>query len=453
MSLLIKDATVVTVDKAHNIFAPGAVFIDGKRIVDVGPSQAVAGRHANAQRVIDGRGKVVAPGFVNLHAHVGNTVFRGRSEDAGFGCVTGQYFPMAAVISREERLAVGSLTYAELLRGGVTTVLEMEEDADIYAPFVERLGIRSAIGVMIHDVDLAGVVKGEFHHVASLSHTQLRQAIDFAERWHGKADGRITAMMTPNMTISSSPEQLRGARAAADRLGLRLSIHLGWGPDEDSIVRARRGTGTFEYARDNGLLASDVVVAHGYYTGETGLGLMAEARAHLAHCPLMNAVRGSIAPVKEYRAQGVNVGLGLDNMFSDYFEVLRAAVAVARIRAGHPTAILAPDALELATMGGAKALGMEREIGSLEAGKRADLIVLDYRAFGLAPVLDPVQTLVYHAHASDVETVLVDGRIVVEGGAVVGADERALVDGAEAAAASAWSRFVERFGVTWRTAS
>jgi cytosine/adenosine deaminase-related metal-dependent hydrolase len=129
MSLLIHDATVVTVDAERRVFAPGAVYVEGPRIVDVGPSDAVRRRHPTADRVVDGRRKVVLPGFVSSHTHVGYTIFRGRAEDAGLGCVTGQYFPMAAILSREERLAVGALTYAELLRSGVTTVLEMEEDA------------------------------------------------------------------------------------------------------------------------------------------------------------------------------------------------------------------------------------------------------------------------------------------------------------------------------------
>ena len=140
----------------------------------------------------------------------------------------------------------------------------------------------------------------------------------------------------------------------------------------------------------------------------------------------MNAVRGHIAPVADLLRRGVTVSLGIDNMFADYFDVVRACVLMARIRARDATTMLTPQALELATMGGARALGLEREIGSIETGKRADLVVLDYRAFGLTPTLDPVQNLVYHAHAKDVETVLVDGRVVVD-------DRRPVhVDGARA---------------------
>ena len=426
MSILIRDATVLTVDSRRRILDPGAVYVEGARIVDVGPSDEVVRRHPTAARVLDGRRKVVIPGFVSAHNHVGYTLFRGRAEDAGLGCVTGQYFPMTTVVTRPERLAVGSLTYAELLRSGVTTVLEMEEDADVYAPFVERLGIRSLMGVMTLDTEVDGLRHDRYRYDPALRQAQLRQAVEFAEAWHGKADGRISAIMAPNMTISSSPELLRESRAAADRLGLRLSIHLGWGPSESAAIRRLHGMSSFEYARAHGLMAPDVVAAHCYVVDDADIALLAETRTAVAHCPLMNAVRGHIAPVAELRRRGVTVGLGIDNMFADYFDVVRACVLMARIRAHDAVTMLTPEALELATLGGARALGLDREIGSIEAGKRADLVVLDYRAFGLTPTLDPVQNLVYHGHAKDVETVLVDGRVVVDERRLVHVDGLAL---------------------------
>ncbi len=446
MSLLIHDATIITVDPARRVFEPGAVYIEGSRIADVGPSKDIERRHPSADRVIDGHRKVVIPGFVSTHTHVGYTVFRGRAEDAGLGCVTGQYFPMATVIRREERLAVGALTYAELLRSGVTTVLEMEEDADVYAPFVEQLGIRSAIGIMIHDVEVEGLRRNEYRFSARLHEAQLRQAVEFAKRWHGKAQGRITALMTPNMTIASSPAQLRAVRHAADRLGLRLSTHLGWGPAEAETTMRLYGKRPVPYLVDEGFLAGDVVAAHCYDVEEADVELLARSGASVAHCPLMNAVRGYIGPAEDLLRRGVTVGLGIDNMFADFFEVVRLCVLAARIRARDARTMLSMDAIELATMGGARALGMDKEIGSVEVGKRADLVVVDYRSFGLTPTLDAVQNLVYHAHAGDVEMVLVDGAVVVDGRRVRTVDAAALVDRAQDAAVAAWERFVARYG-------
>jgi 5-methylthioadenosine/S-adenosylhomocysteine deaminase len=446
MSLLIKDATVLTVDGKATIHDPGAVYVEGKRIVDVGASDAVAARHPTAARVIDGRGKVVAPGFVNIHSHVGYTVFRGRSEDAGFKAPTGLYFPMSTVISKEERADIGSLNYVELLRSGCTTVMELEEDVEGLAPFVEKLGIRSAMGEMIGDADPDRMVKGEFVFDPRANAEQLERARGFAERWHGRADGRITAILAPNMTISSSREQLRAMRGIADKMGLRLTIHLGWSSFEYDVARKIHGAGPFEFARDNGLLGPDVVATHCYVIGERDIDILAQTRSHVAHCPLMNAFRGLIAPVNAFRRRGINVALGIDNMFADYFDVLRSAVICARIKTEDPVALLSSDVLEMATMGGARAMGMEREIGSLEPGKRADLIMLDYQALGLQPVLDPVQNLVYHAHARDVELAMVDGAVLVDGGRITTVDRDAVIDGAKRASKAAWSRFEAKYG-------
>lgn len=446
MSLLIKDATILTVDAAGAIHRPGAVYVDGGRIVDVGPSDAVVARQPPAQRVIDGHGKVVAPGFVNIHSHVGYTIFRGRSEDAGFAAPTGLYFPMSTILADEERAAVGGLTYVELLRSGCTTVMELEENVEALAPFVEKLGIRSAMGEMIGDADPDRMVKGEFVFDPAANAAQLERARGFAERWHGRADGRITAILAPNMTISSSRDQLRQVRALADRMGLRLTIHLGWSAFEHETAERIHGVGPFVFARDTGLLGPDTVATHCYVIGERDIDILAETGAHVAHCPLMNAFRGLIAPVNAFRKRGINVALGIDNMFGDYFDVLRAAVTGARIKTEDPVALLSTDVLRMATMGGARAMGLEREIGSLEPGKRADLQMLDFHALGLQPVLDPVQNFAYHAHAGDVDLVMVDGRILVEAGEVRSVDPGAVIDSAARAADAAWTRFERKYG-------
>ncbi|HEY2028888.1 MAG TPA: amidohydrolase family protein [Myxococcales bacterium] len=320
----------------------------------------------------------------------------------------------------------------------------MEEDADVFAAFVERIGIRSLMGVMTHDVEVDGLRHDRYRYDPALRQAQLRRAVEFAEEWHGKADGRISAIMAPNMTISSSPELLRESRAAADRLGLRLSMHLGWGRGEVDATRRLHGVTPFEYARANGLLAPDVVAAHCYVIEDSDIALLAETRAAVAHCPLINSLRGHIAPVGEFRRRGIAVGLGSDSLFADYFELVRAAVLMARVKEESAVTMPAAEALELATLGGARALGFEREIGSIEIGKRADLVVVDFQAFGLT--LDPIQNLVYHAHATNVETVLVDGRIVVDDGRLVHADAPALIDGAADAATAAWERFVAKYG-------
>ena len=444
MPLLIRDATVVTMDEAGSVHAPGAVLVDGTRIVEVGPSDEVASRAPQDCETIDAKGRIALPGFVSAHNHLGYTVFRGRAEDVGHAPTHRLYLPMSMVMRRDEREALGSLAVAELIRGGVTTVFQMEEDAEVLVPFIERSGIRASVGLMTHDVDLDRLIGGETVFDAGVRGRQLDRAIGLARECHGAADGRVSGVITANGFATSSPELLRALRAAADRLGVPLSVHLGTG--ERDMVRQIHGRGLFEYARAHGFLGEDVLAVHCYTIDEADIDTLAETGTRLAHCPLMNQFRGAIAPVGALLDRGVTVGLGIDNYFSDFFDLMRSCVAVARIRAGDPEVMQAPEALALATIDSARAIGQADRIGSIEAGKQADLQLVDMRRFGLTPVTDPIRTLVYHAHAKDVETVLVAGRALVRDGVLLAADEDELVERAAAAGAAAWDRFHGRFG-------
>jgi cytosine/adenosine deaminase-related metal-dependent hydrolase len=444
MRTLIADAVVVTNDDSGTVLLDGAVLVDGERIVEVGPSAALRARHENPDRVIDGRGKLVMPGFVCTHAHVGYALFRGRVEDGGRETFLTQLVPMAGIMTAAERLAIGSLGYLELLRSGVTTIVQVEEDADVFPDFVERLGVRSFIGVMVQDVEPARVLDGTFATSPEMCRTQLAQAVSFAERgWN--ATGRLRPLLMANSTMTSSPALLRGLRRAADRLGVPLSIHIGIGAGESDVTARLHGKSPFAYARDLGLLGADVLAAHCFHVTAADIDILAETRTNIAHCPQMNSVRGLIAPAQVFSDRGLNVTLGIDNYFADFFEVLRSAVIVARIK-GEDGTLMHPNAvLRMATVNGARALGLS-DIGIVAAGCKADLVLLDCRYPGLTPLLDPVPSVVYHAHMGNVDTVMVDGEIVVAGGKSSRVDEGGLLDEAQRCAEAAWRRFVDRYG-------
>src|SRR4051812_27486329 len=220
MNVLLKNATVVTNDCRHPIYAPGSVFIEAARIKDVGPSAVLAARYANPDRTIDATGMVVMPGMINLHTHAGWTIYRGQVEDADPKTVFRQtYFPMSKMLRSEERRDIGAFTYLELLRSGVTTIVEMEEDAEVFAPFVEQLGIRSVMGLMAVDIGSDSQQDGSYRVDPDLHREQTARAIAFAQNWNGAADGRITTLFAPRGVSNSSPAQLDALRAAADRLG------------------------------------------------------------------------------------------------------------------------------------------------------------------------------------------------------------------------------------------
>jgi cytosine/adenosine deaminase-related metal-dependent hydrolase len=345
---------------------------------------------------------------------------------------------MAGIMTAAERLAIGSLGYLELLRSGVTTIVEVEEDADVFADFAAQLGVRSFIGVMVQDVEPARVLDGTFSTSPELCRAQLAQAIGFAERLRGET-GRLRPLLMANSTMTSSPELLRGLRHAADRLGVPLSIHIGIGAGESDVTARLHGKSPFAYARDHGLLGPDVLAAHCFHVTDADIDILAESGTSIAHCPQMNSVRGLIAPAQTFRERGLNVTLGIDNYFADFFEVLRSAVIVARIKGEDGTAMRPGTVLRMATVDGARALGMS-DIGTIAAGAKADLVLLNCRYPGLTPLLDPVPSVVYHAHMGNVDTVMVDG------GKACRIEEGALLDEAQRCAEAAWARFVDRYG-------
>ena len=444
MSILITHATVVTVDAHARVLDDTAVLIVDDRVAAIGPSADLVSKHTSVGLMIDAKNKVVLPGFVSAHNHVGYAVFRGRAEDIGHAPTHRLYLPMSQVITAEERQVIGALAIVELLRGGVTTILEMEEDAELFAPFIENSGIRASIGVMVNDLNPEALAQGRTVFDESVRESQLEQATGLVDRWHGRAGGRIQAVMAATGLSTSSPGLLRGVRDVADASGLRISVHLGFG--ESELVRKVHGMAQFDYATEMGMLGPDVVAVHCYDVDDQEIEVLASSGAHLAHCPHMNQFRGEIAPIQALRQRGMNVGLGIDNYFSDFFEVLRSCIASARIRAHDPEVLNAHEALALGTVDAARALGLEQEVGSIEVGKKADLQIIDMRRLGLTPVNDPVATLVYHGHAKDVDTVIVDGKVVVSGGSLETADESALLAQAATAADRAWDRFVTRYG-------
>ena len=444
MSILITNATVVTVDETHRVIENGAVYVEKDRIAAVGDAHVLGEQYSNAETVVDGNGKVVMPGFVSAHNHVGYAVFRGRAEDIGHAPTHRLYLPMSGVIAQEERQVIGALAVTELLRGGVTTILEMEEDAELFAPFIESSGIRALIGVMVNDVNLEALARGETVFDAAVRDQQLEQANGLAERWHGRANGRIQAVMAATGLSTSSPGLLQGLRQGADEKGLRLSAHLGFG--ERDLVQRIHGMAQFDFAGAHGMLGPDVVAVHCYEVDDDEVSILAQSGTHLAHCPHMNQFRGEVAPIQAMRAKGMQVGLGIDNYFSDYFEVLRSCLASARIWAHDPEILSAPEVLALGTIDAARVLGLDQEIGSIEPGKKGDLQLVNMQRLGLTPVNDPVTTLVYHGHAKDVDMVLVDGEVVVSDGMVRTADQDDLVVRAGEAADAAWKRFAECYG-------
>lgn len=447
MPRLIVGATVVTMDPERRVLPDGAIAIEGDRIAAVGERGALEAAYPTAER-LDATGMVAFPGFVNIHTHTMLTVLRGRAEDLGADSLYGQMYPLRSLLGPSERGALGLLGLVESVRFGSTTTLENFVGLADLAPAAERLGARVVLSETVNDAVLPRIRTGAYSFSAEQGERQLAAALALADRWHGRADGRIQVIMAAHAPDTCSPELLLRVKAEARRRGLPVTLHLAQTEQEVQQVERRHGCRSVELLDRIGFLGPDVIAAHCIQVTDAEIALLGRAGITVAHCAAIAAKRGRTARVWDMRDAGANVALGTDNMSEDIVEVLRHALVMGRIvrRSGtdpNPWAIL-----EAATLGGARALGLEREIGSLEPGKQADIVLMDYRQPHLTPSYpDSVVPLLVHcALGSDVHTVLVAGRTIVEAGRVVTVDQAAVIREGQAAADLVWARFEAEHG-------
>jgi len=446
--LIIAGGTIVTMDAARRIVT-GDVVVENGRIVEIVQSQngndaaaqrddATAQRDdARAQR-IDASGCIVLPGLVQAHTHLCQTLCRGAADDLPLlEWLRRRVWPYEAALDERAMRACARLAVAELLLGGTTAILDMGtvHETDALCDAVAATGLRATVGkAMMDDGD----------GVPARLREETGRSIDdsdaLAARWHGAADGRLRYAYAPRFVLSCTEELLREVGLRVHR-GARLHTHAAEQEAEIALVRRERGADNIVYLESLGLGGPNAALAHCVHATDDERRRLAANGTHVVHCPSSNLKLGSgIAPIPEMLAQGIHVALGADgapcNNNLDGFVELRLAALLHKPRAG-TTAMPAATALELATLGGAAALGLEREIGSLEVGKRADLIVVDRRTPHATPSFDPVSTLVYATQSRDVRDVVVDGRVLVRGGVLTeltGLDRAEVVATAQAEA-------------------
>lgn len=411
-TLLIKGATVVTMDAENNVYR-GDVFIRSGRIAELGDS--LTGSAYKSAEIIDGRGRVLIPGFVQTHVHLCQTLFRGAADDLSLiDWLRKRVWPMEAAHTAESVYASARLGIAELISGGTTCALTMEtvQHTDSVFKAVEESGFRATVGKCMMD-------KGDDVPAALREETEasVAESVVLLERWHGRADGRIHCCFAPRFAISCSRQLLeRVGRLSRER---RIIIHTHASENRDEIALVERETGlrNIAYLNQVGLTSPQTVLAHCVHINDQEMEIVKSSGTHVAHCPSSNLKLGSgFARVPEMVERGISVSLGSDgaacNNRLDMFTEMRTAALIQK--AVHGAEVLpALQMLRMATIGGAAALGLDREIGSIEVGKRADLSLVNIESLHTSPHPDPVSTLVYAAQPGDVETVLVDGRVLM----------------------------------------
>lgn len=405
-SILIKNGTIVTMD-AHDSIGTGNLFISGGRIRSIGGEQPAA------DLVIDAAGCAVLPGFVQTHLHLCQTIFRGAADDlALIDWLKQRVWPLEAAHSPSSIRASAELGVAELIKGGTTCALTMEtvNHTEEVLKVVEETGFRATVGKCMMD-------KGSEVPAGLKEETQasLHASLGLLKSWHNKADGRIRYCFAPRFAISCTKELLLEVSRLAREHGVMVHTHASENLTECAIVEQETGMRNIAYLNSVGLTGSDVALAHCVHLNDSELQVLAETQTRVAHCPSSNLKLGSgIAPVKTMLERGIHVSLGADgaacNNRLDMFTEMRTAALLQKVQHG-PETLPAKTSLRMATIEGARALGLENEIGSLEVGKKADVIVVDLRGLHSTPAQQAaVSALVYSAVASDVVNVFVDGR-------------------------------------------
>jgi len=421
--LIVHNGTVVTFDDTDTIFEHGAVVIVEDSIARVGSAEELLAEFPDARR-IDARGGLVLPGLINAHTHVPMVLFRGFADDLELmDWLQNHIFPAEAELVDEEFVRWGTrLACLEMLRGGTTTFADMYYYEDVVAEEADRCGMRAVVGETLLDFP-APDNKTWGEGVAYMR--------NFAARWRDHP--RITPAVAPHASYTVSAEHLIEAHQLAEELDLPLLIHLAEDRAEVDQIVEQTGSTPVEYLFDLEILSPRMLAAHVVWPTEAEIGLLASNGVGVAHCPQSNMkVAAGVAPVPAMIAAGVDVGIGTDGAASNndlnLWEEIDTAAKLHKVTAMDPTILNARQALRMATIDGARALGLESVIGSLVVGKRADLIIVGTDSFHQQPHYSPYSLLTYSTKSADVATVIVDGRVVVENGRVLTLDIDEVLD-------------------------
>jgi 5-methylthioadenosine/S-adenosylhomocysteine deaminase len=428
-SILIKNGTLVTVDSSNRIVR-GDLLIAHGRIVALGETDQ------SADVVVDASECAVIPGFVQTHIHLCQTLFRGAADDlALIDWLKKRVWPMEAAHSAASIAASARLGIAELIKGGTTCALTMEtvNHTDEVFKVVEETGFRATVGKCM--MDKGDEVPTPLHEETAES---IEASVALLEEWHGRADGRIRYCFAPRFAISCTRELLEKVAELARARGVMVHTHASENRTECAMIEAETGLRNIAYLDSVGVTGRHVALAHCVHLTNDEIRILQTTDTNVVHCPSSNLKLGSgIAPVVQLLEEGVSVSLGADgaacNNRLDMFTEMRTAALLQKALHG-PEVLAASRVLRLATIGGAHALGLEAEIGSLEIGKRADVAVVKLNCLHTSPAADAVSSLVYAAEASDVQSVVIDGRLVMGDRTLLTVDESDVVADANAQA-------------------
>jgi 5-methylthioadenosine/S-adenosylhomocysteine deaminase len=435
--ILIRGATAITSDDAMPMISDAAIGIRGNTLAHVGKNDA----SLTGKRVIEANGFLVTPGFVNVHTHAVLALARGMTEDMGFAPAYTPGVPHAYDITEDEAIALGRLTALEAMLFGSTIINDMYIHAHATLPAIAELGMRISSSAWIHDVDFTQVHNRIWDYQPKIGEDRLKYGVDLHSRFDGAFDGRASVMFAPHAIDTCSRDFLRDVGVESRRLGVKVMTHLAQSYLEVEHVKKRDGMTPAEVCDDAGILDKNLIAAHCAVMTESDIERAGRAGITVAHCAKVNLTGGYLPVTSKLRRAGARISLGTDNMHGDMVENMRWALASGRLQEKAVNDFWgAPDVFHMATLGSAISLGRDHDLGSLTVGKKADVVLFDFRRAHLTPSFNPVGTLVHTGQGRDIHTVIVDGRVVVDGGRATLVDEDRIRRDGAAAARNLWTR-------------
>jgi len=425
-TILIKNTTIIA-----NEIKKGSILLEDDRISSIEENLSTK----DADTVIDGEGKVLIPGLVNTHTHLAMSLLRGLADDLVLDTWLNDYiWPTEANLDGKLCYVGAKLACAEMIKSGTTTFNDMYFYMDHVAQAVDESGIRGNITHGMLDQGDEEKRRAEY-----------KESLRIIDKCHNTADGRIKVSLGPHAPYTCSTELLSWVRKKASQLGVRIHIHVSETEFEVKNIIDTYDARPFEYLDNINFLDQDVLAAHTVWPSNNEMDIIKERGVNISHNPVSNMKLASgISPVAKMLDKGINVSLGTDGAASnnnmDMLEEMKIAALGQKVNTFDPTVLKADDVFKMATIGGATALGLSDELGTIKVGKKADLILVNMKAPHLAPYRHPISHLVYAANGGDVDTVICNGQILMKGRELLTLDEKAVLEEAEEAARDLLSR-------------
>ena len=440
-TILIENAVIVTVDPRRRVIERGSVFVEEGRIAEV-RAGSPSGAARRAELKIDARGMAVIPGLIDTHMHLAQSLLRGCADDLSLvDWLRKRVWPIQAAFTEEDGRVSAELSMLEMTKTGTTSFIAVDVVSrygfDGIARSVSRAGMRGAVAKSIMDNPGYGRKKSIMPEgLVEEKGATIREAKSMIKRWNGIRGGLVKAWVAPRSLGGCSRELYEEVAELARERRARVTMHLAEVREDVRYAKENFGLTPFEFIEEVGLAGPRSTFAHMVWLTDADVRRVAKSKANVAHCPSSNSKLASgIARVPELLEAGANVGLGCDgapsNNSYDMIREMKLAALIQKARLLDPLTMPAPKVLEMATVNGALAMGIEKEVGSIEAGKRADLVLVDLKKPHLVPYRDVVSNVVYAAMGSDVDTVLVDGRVLVSGGESLTLDEEKILEEAQ----------------------